>query len=566
MSYAAVTIEGGLFPADLMDRVATGEGPGQRPADFGVEGRLPDEIQSAFSDIRSYWESFNHRLERFPERRTSLTREMWVVPFLEILGFGGLQYQRAALPAGEDSFVISHLAGDDPEAPPVHIVALDQKLNERDGRRSPHATVQEYLNRSDAIWGIVTNGVQLRLLRDSTRISHPTFVEFNLRAMVEANLYSEFVLLYRLLHATRFPKSAADTSTCLLETYYTQGVEEGGRVREHLSQGVELAIETLANGLLTHPESRDLREALANGALTAPGFYRELLRLIYRLLFLMVAEERKLLFPEGDRGEARTVYARCYSIGTLRDRTERRFSPADARYGDLWQGLLQTFGIFRDDVLATKLGLHALNGELFGALACKTIETASCSNAALLTAIRALSSFREPGSRVLRRVNYAALDVEELGSVYEGLLEFQPSVDVAAPSFALVKGSDRKRTGSYYTPKELVNELISSALEPVLAERVAAARTKEAKEAAILAMRVIDPASGSGHFLLAAARRMARELAQVRTGEIEPAPEQYREALRDVIRICIYAVDRNPLAVDLCKVASGSKGTAPGCP
>ena len=97
-------------------------------------------------------------------------------------------------------------------------------------------------------------------------------------------------------------------------------------------------------------------------------------------------------------------------------------------------------------------------------------------------------------------------------------------------------------------------------------ERLASAETPESKEEALLALRVCDPASGSGHFLLAAARRIARELAKVRSGEEEPAPSEYRIAIRDVVRNCIYAVDRNPLAVDLCKVALWIEGHAAGLP
>ena len=156
-----------------------------------------------------------------------------------------------------------------------------------------------------------------------------------------------------------------------------------------------------------------------------------------------------------------------------------------------------------------------------------------------------------------RRVNYAALDVEELGSIYESLLDFHPAIDADAagqPVFALIKGPERKTTGSYYTPPQLVAELIKSALDPVIAERLASAPAGE-RERALLSIRVCDPASGSGHFLLAAARRIGKALAQERTGEAEPAPEHVREAIRDVIAHCIYGVDKNPLAVDLCRVA-----------
>src|SRR3989337_2680113 len=154
MAYASVAVEGGLFPADLLDRIPTGDAEGQTPGDFGLDGsrRLVDEIQSAFSDARSFWDAFQRRFERSRESKTTITREDWVVPFLELLGFYQIQVQRASVEAGGDKYPISHRAGEDPNAPPVHVVALNQELDRRDGaRRSPHALVQAYLNRSDAL-------------------------------------------------------------------------------------------------------------------------------------------------------------------------------------------------------------------------------------------------------------------------------------------------------------------------------------------------------------------------------------------------------------------------------
>ena len=150
-----------------------------------------------------------------------------------------------------------------------------------------------------------------------------------------------------------------------------------------------------------------------------------------------------------------------------------------------------------------------------------------------------------------------ALDVEELGSVYESLLDFHPQIQARQGiyQFQLVTGSDRKTTGSYYTPPELVGQLIKSALEPVIEEKLKEAKTLSEKEAALLSLKVCDPACGSGHFLLAAARRIGKELAIVRTEEAQPGVEPLRKAIRDIVQNCIYGVDLNPVAVDLCKVA-----------
>ena len=575
MAHAAITIEGGLFASDLLDCIAAtpDDVPGQKPTDFGIDGtRLSDEIQNAFSDARLHWEGFKRRRERSRESLTTLTRESWVIPLLEILGYE-LTYQPRAAVVDGNSYAISHRPGDDPDAPPVHIVATDRKLDSRGegGQRSPHALVQEYLNRTDPLWGIVTNGVRLRLLRDSARLARPTYVEFDLEAIFEENLYSEFVVFWRLCHRSRLPQGADDAYECLFEQYHQQGIDEGGRVRERLREGIEEALVILGTGFLQHPDSGRLREALAADRLDDVGYYRQLLRLIYRLLFLMVAEERRLLLlPDHENRSRQDIYTRWYSVARLRDRAEQR--TLDDPHGDLWEALKRTFRLFRDEEEAAQLGLTALNGELFGIMACHNLEQAAIRNDLLLEAIFNLSTFRERegrkgrGKGVRRRVNYAALDVEELGSVYESLLDFHPHVDLEQHRFDLAAGSERKTTGSYYTPPALVRELIKSALEPVLEERLKAADTQDAKIAAILNMKICDPAAGSGHFLLAAARRLGRELAIVHSGEAEPTPTDYRAAVRDVIHHCIYAVDVNPLAVDLCKVALWIEGHAAGYP
>ena len=571
MSYTTISIEGGLFPPDLLERISLGDGgiKGQAAGDFGLppSRRLLDEMQRSFSDARKYWDAFSRRLERSRESRTTLTREVWMAGLFELLGFLSLEYQRAAVEAGGASFSISHRTHGAENAPPIHIVAVDQPLDERGpARRTPHALVQEFLNRSEALWGVVTNGAKLRLLRDSARLSKPTYLEFDIQAMIEGNAYGEFVVLYRLLHATRFPSSGVEPHECLLEGYYTQGIEDGGRVREKLRYGVKSALEVLGTALVEHPRNDVLRDTLRSGRLDEASYYRQLLNFVYRMLFLMVTEERKLLSTGADH-ERQTIYDRYYSITRLRDRAERYF--AGDGHGDLWEGLAQTFRLFRDETAAKRLGLSPLNGELFRSSACRDIESVFCPNKSFLAAMRHLSTFDDNGVR--RRVNYAHLDVEEFGSAYESLLDYSPVVQLGGvsgvpPRFELAAGTERKQTGSYYTPPELVHELIDSALVPVIEDRLAAAKTPESKEGALLALRVCDPASGSGHFLLAAARRIAHELAKVRTGEEEPGLVQYRSAIRDVVRNCIYAVDKNPLAVDLCKVALWIEGHAAGLP
>jgi hypothetical protein len=208
-------------------------------------------------------------------------------------------------------------------------------------------------------------------LRNSARSSRPSYVAVDLEIILDGNLYNEFALVYRLLHRSRLPAEPAaaeagggDPHDCLLETWYQQSIDEGGRVREGLRVGVKAALETLGSGFLRHQDNDRLQAKIADGRLTEASLCRELLNLIYRLLFLMVAEERRLLFAPAADAEARhNVYLRWYGIGRLRERAERR--PGENGYGDLWEGLKETFRLFREEPASEKLALSALNGELF---------------------------------------------------------------------------------------------------------------------------------------------------------------------------------------------------------
>jgi hypothetical protein len=556
---SAVRLEGGLLGPDFLERLAEGDLPGQKPKDFGLApGRLlTDEIASAYRDAKDQWVLFRRRLERLPEDDpgTSVTRDAWVIPFLGLLGYE-LRYNPRSYEAGGVSFGISHRAGEQEDAPPVHIVGVGRSLDRVDPtgrpRVSPHSLLQDFLNRSDHLWGIVTNGQLLRLLRKSPLVRAQAYVEFDLEAILEDDRFHEFELLYRLLHRTRLPKGMADAPECLLERYYQDAREQGNRARDRLRDGVEKCLKLLGTGFL-----RRWRGELP----TAEGLYAQLLRLVYRFLFLLVAEERQLL-------GGTDLYREYYSVTRLRRLVDRQEAYTD--HEDLWLSLNVLWHLLRDHTplpqaggqpLASLLGLPVLDGGLFERI---ELEHQSISNRELLEAFSHLVYYYDEDAHTSRRVNYAALDVEELGSVYESLLDNHPIIVDRAFDFA--QGTERKSTGSYYTPAELVGELVRSALEPVLEERVRQARTTEERERAILSIRVLDPACGSGHFLLAAARRLGLELARVRTGEEEPSPEARREATRDIIAHCIYAVDKNPLAVELCKVALWIEAQVPGKP
>ena len=201
---------------------------------------------------------------------------------------------------------------------------------------------------------------------------------------------------------------------------------------------------------------------------------RQLLRLVYRLIFLLTIEERGLLHPDGTPDAARTLYADGYSLRRLRERSAKR--SAHDRHSDLWQATQIVFrGVAGGEL---RLGLPALAG-IFAKSQCPALDAAKLENRALLFAVFKLSWLQDAAG--LARVNWRDMGPEELGSVYESLLELVPEVDVHGRQFGFVgltsegstAGNDRKTSGSYYTPDSLVQVLLDSALEPVIADTIA---------------------------------------------------------------------------------------------
>jgi hypothetical protein len=573
MTFPSIRIEGAILSGELLSRLDSADYRGQKAADFGFNSpsRLKEEIVRAWTDAHAFWKAFQRRVETLKEGATGATetRNQWVIPLLGLLGYSELEYQQQAELIGDKPFRISHRLRSHGGFP-IHIVgareSLDRKPQGGSGPRvSPHAHVQEYLNLKGVLFALVSNGRLLRLLRDSTRLVKLSYVEFDLDRIFGEELFADFAVLYRLLHVSRLPKSPEHAAESLLERYHQDALESGARIRDGLRVAVEQAIRELGTGFLARTPA--LQEAVAAGTLAPRDFYHGLLRLIYRLLFLMTAEERGLLFPRAADPRKRRIYETHYSLARLRRLAERRHMVEPGK-GDLWLGLCSTFRLFVEESAGAPLGLTALCGHLFSSDSLGPLRDAALDNAALLSALAPLSVFRdrETGHRV--RVNYGALATEEFGSVYESLLELHPVLLNGTPpsfTFKQAAGNERKTTGSYYTPSSLVECLLDSALDPVVEQRLAGKKGANAEQA-ILSLNVCDPAVGSGHFLIATGHRLARRLATIRAGDDGPSPDQLRHALREVIGNCLYGVDVNPMSVELCKVTLWLEATEPGKP
>ncbi|WP_042379946.1 Eco57I restriction-modification methylase domain-containing protein [Streptacidiphilus melanogenes] len=576
--FTAVHTIGALLPADMLLRISEGKDvSGSTPADYHLVGsrNVQDEAERHWDYLKGIWRDLRAKLPYAPDAAapadpTGLGQTQWLEPLFAELGFGRLTRTATGIPSddGTKTFPISHRW----QHVPIHLTAWNTDLDKRPapGTVPPQSLVQECLNRTDAhLWALLSNGRQLRLLRDSTAMTGAAYVEFDLEAILDGELFSEFVLLYRLLHVSRFEVAeGAAASVCRLEKWRTEAIESGVRALDQLREGVRTAITTLGTGFLRHPANTELRETVDVRAL-----HYALLRLVYRLLFLFVAEDRgALLHPDADE-TAQRRYRDYFSSARLRRHAERRRGTA---HGDLYQALNVVLTGLGSEDGRPELGLPGLGGIFDDADADKLLHGLNLANEDLLTAIRALAIVYDTQAKRNRTVDYQHLGAEELGSVYESLLELVPKHDAAVPSFELVEfaGNTRKTTGSYYTPTSLIECLLDSALDPVIndavkrgedkAARASQADPRDAIVQELLSLTVCDPACGSGHFLVASARRIAKQVAAVREQNPEPTVGALRAALRDVVARCIYGVDLNPMAVELAKVSLWLEALEPG--
>lgn len=575
LAFAALSIEGALLAPDFLNKVAHLDAAEQSETDYDIPRglKLRDEIGRYWKIAQNLWQDFSVRRERADVDSHTVTVYDFLEPFCrQVLGFADMRAV-GQVTLDERIFPIGFAARDGrvPLVFAAHKQELDKpSMRHGDGvhRRSPFLLTQEYLNANDnCLWALVSNGLKLRILRDNPSLTRPAYVEADLEAIFNEGLYPDFTALWLLAHASRFGNVGIEPADCALERWRNTAQEDGIRARNRLRVGVTEALRVLGTGFLAHKDNVELRRRIETGELSTQAYFEQLLRLIYRFIFLATIEDRELVFTPDAGPEVRERYRSGYGLTRLRQLAARR--RAYDRHTDLWQVLTITIdGLGRGQ---PALGLPALGG-LFDAAQCPQIDAARLENQALLSALFSLCFFRDGAA--LSRVNYRDMGSEELGSVYESLLELVPQVTLSggARKFGFIgdeiegstKGNARKLTGSYYTPDSLVQELIKSALEPVIARTLADNPQEPVK--ALLELTVCDPACGSGHFLLAAARRIADEVALLRAREGNPTEDDYRHALRDVVAHCIYGVDRNLMAVELARTALWLEAYTPDLP
>jgi len=571
LDFAAIEVVGGLLPTDVIAQIAAGDAAEQSDDSYGVPKglKLRDEIARFYQIAHAHWESFEAAKDANASAPIGFVQSL----LSECFGFKTLT-KSAGKDIADRTFPVNFSAENGripviiaPSSPadsrkPGIDEALSQ-FGDDTRRRSATQLLQEYLNADeDALWGITCDGSVLRIMRDNASLTRPAWIEVNFEKIFTEGLFPDFSAVWLILHASRFGAEGTSPSDCPLERWKERSRLDGAAAKDYLRLGVEAALIELGRGFIQHPYNTDLRDKFQSGELRRQAYYEELLRLVYRIIFLFAAEDRDLLHAPNTSDVARKAYLGGYSLHRLRERCVRNAS-LDKNI-DAWEGMKSLFKALSDGQPA--LGLVALGG-LFDPEKLAHLGNCKIENKRFLKAIWHVAWFR-PEGQAMTKVNWRDMETEELGSVYESLLELTPELNLEAREFTFAegdatKGNARKVSGSYYTPDSLVKLLLDTTLDPVL--DAAEARNPNDPVSEILKLSMIDPACGSGHFLLGAARRAAGRIARHRMpGAI--SQEVFQHALREVVGNCIYGSDRNPMAVELCKVALWIEALEPGKP
>jgi hypothetical protein len=415
-------------------------------------------------------------------------------------------------------------------------IAVRTKGADALSNKNPSYQIYFYLLHSGVEWGILTNGKQWRLYHRDTAHKLDVYYEVDLEELVRAGDIERFLFFYTFFRRAAFdpgPLSLTDLLRASVEYAYGVGASLKGQVYDalrHLAQGF---LDYPGNALQPTPEA--LKETYDNSLI-----------LLYRLIFILYAEARELL-PVRESEQ----YRDTYSLLAIKQAAARgrHLLPTSAR---LWPQLRELFQAI--NLGSPPLHVATFNGGLFDPAKHPFLERYTVGDAHLQQAIDMLA--RVDG----QFIDYRDLTVRHMGTIYEGLLEFKlvPCAPAEGWTVDLVNDKgERKATGSYYTPDYIVKFIVEQTVGPVLWEAVSGKTSDDEIAHAVLAVNVLDPAMGSGHFLVEATEYIARFLVDYGILPDGKTPEEADLAYwkRRVVQSCIYGVDINPLAVELAKLS-----------
>jgi type II restriction/modification system DNA methylase subunit YeeA len=581
-----------------------------------------EEVRETYEEVRDLWDEKKHRFEDYNE---SALEENFIRPMFDILGipFEVEQTVERNARRPDYGFFPSEAAADaayDREDFYEEAIAvadakrwgrkLDTRGEEKRDFENPSYQIHAYIQETPVQWAVLTNGAQWRLYYGPTSHRLDSYYEIDLPELFEVvegegglEDFKEFYLFFR--QQAFLPDQSGD---CFLDDVYDESSVFAEAIGEDLQDNIYEAIRVLAEGFL------DTNDALDEDDL--PLIHDSSLIYLYRLIFVLYAESegRDLLPTDND------IYSESYSLNELkqtvadkRDETKQHYQ---GFHTHLWDRLEELFvlidqGSRGKNIPKDQLYIPAYNGGLFrtnpdpdDSEEAQFLASHEADDAHLAEVLDLLTRRNADEGDGQVFVDYSSLDERHLGSIYEGLLEYK--LDVADEPLTVedeeyrpagdgneikvaegdvylrTDAGERKATGSYYTPEYVVEYIVDETLGPLVdGIREDLVGTESYKQGGfagefadrVFDLKVLDPAMGSGHFLVNAVDYLAREIIDaqelqdqqaVKRGDEDAISDPRTEegelrdvnwARRKVAQRCIYGVDLNPLATELAKVS-----------
>lgn len=417
-------------------------------------------------------------------------------------------------------------------------IAMQRKTGDPFTNKNPSYQIAFYIQHSGLNWGILTNGRLWRLYHRSTAHKLDHFYEVDVPALLSSGDVTKFLYFYAFFRRAAFNPGPLSIAAILQES-----IDYAAGISESLRDQVYEALRHVAQGFLDYPPN----QLTPDEPETLKHIYDASLILLYRLLFILYAEARDLL-PLDENA----TYREIYSLSALKEQIVNYLNMGLSYRSNsamLYGNLTQLFDYI--NVGDPPLYISTFNGGLFDPQRHEFLLRYKVSDARMQAALDMLARVNH------QFIDYRDLSVRNLGTIYEGLLEYHlvKSVEPQNWIIALVNDKgERKATGSYYTPDVIVKYIVEQTVGPVVQQAAASAPTDTAKVDAVLAIKVLDPAMGSGHFLVEATEYIARFLVElnIKSGTQEADLAYWK---RRVVQSCIYGVDLNPLAVELAKLS-----------
>ena len=425
---------------------------------------------------------------------------------------------------------------------------LDMAIKGRSGdpftNKNPSYQIAFYIQHSGLEWGILTNGRSWRLYHKHTAHKLDHFYEVDLPALLHGKI-EDFLYFYAFFRRAAFDQHPLGVTAILQESIdYAQGISNS------LKDQVYRALRHIAQGFLDFIPN----QLSPDDPIMLKAIYDNSLIVLYRLLFILYAEARDLLPIQSS-----DLYRENYSLRFIARYVAKNLDAGRILLSNstrLYHALKELFGYINAG--DPPLKISTFNGGLFDPQRHVFLETYEISDARLQQAIDMLTRTNRNRSSERHFIDYRDLSVRNLGTNYEGLLEYHLEKRDAQDSWTidlLTDRGERKATGSYYTPDYIVKYIVDQTVGPMLHRAVEGTTNDKVKIEAVLALKVLDPSMGSGHFLVEATEYIARFLVENAQPEGTTRETELAYWKRRVVQSCIYGVDLNPLAVELAKLS-----------